>query len=111
MNETFIAVGSFDRQNLFYGVKSFNRSLSFVDELVQEVSKYINSAGSTIIYCTTVKDTEQVFFFCLPFMPLSKCKMTLKRVNLVLWMLLHLMNLDIHHAEIAIIIVNLVIKA
>ncbi|CAL9099341.1 unnamed protein product [Musa textilis] len=61
MNETFIAVGSFDRQNLFYGVKSFNRSLSFVDELVQEVSKYINSAGSTIIYCTTVKDTEQIY--------------------------------------------------
>ncbi|CAL9058451.1 unnamed protein product [Musa banksii] len=61
MNETFIAVGSFDRQNLFYGVKSFNRSLSFVDELVQEVSKYINSAGSTIIYCTTVKDTEEIY--------------------------------------------------
>ncbi|CAL9178683.1 unnamed protein product [Musa hybrid cultivar] len=61
LNETFIAVGSFDRQNLFYGVKSFNRSLSFVDELVQEVSKYINSAGSTIIYCTTVKDTEQIY--------------------------------------------------
>lgn len=60
MNEPYIAIGSFDRQNLFYGVKSFNRSVSFVDELVAEISKYNATAGSTIIYCTTVKDTEQI---------------------------------------------------
>ncbi|WOL01871.1 hypothetical protein Cni_G10590 [Canna indica] len=60
MNDPFIAIGSFDRQNLFYGVKPFRRSLSFVEELVQEVSEYINNAGSTIIYCTTVKDTEEI---------------------------------------------------
>ncbi|KAJ0979160.1 hypothetical protein J5N97_014634 [Dioscorea zingiberensis] len=60
MKDTYIAIGSFDRPNLFYGVKCSSRSMSFVDELVVEVSKYISSAGSTIIYCTTVKDTEQI---------------------------------------------------
>lgn len=60
MNDPYIAIGSFDRPNLFYGVKCLSRSMSFVDELVAEVSKYSSSTGSTIIYCTTVKDTEQV---------------------------------------------------
>ncbi|EHA8590722.1 ATP-dependent DNA helicase [Cocos nucifera] len=60
MNDAYSAIGSFDRQNLFYGVKSFSRSQSFLDELVTEVSKYSANAGSTIIYCTTVKDAEQI---------------------------------------------------
>uniref|UniRef100_A0A6N2M002 ATP-dependent DNA helicase n=1 Tax=Salix viminalis TaxID=40686 RepID=A0A6N2M002_SALVM len=60
MNNPYVAVGSFDRKNLFYGVKHFNRSLQFVDELVQEISKYARKAGSTIIYCTTIKDVEQI---------------------------------------------------
>lgn len=60
MNNPYVAVGSFDRKNLFYGVKHFNRSLPFVDELVQEISKYARKAGSTIIYCTTIKDVEQI---------------------------------------------------
>ncbi|XP_008782729.2 probable ATP-dependent DNA helicase RecQ isoform X2 [Phoenix dactylifera] len=60
MNDPYIAIGSFDRQNLFYGAKSFSRSQSFLDELVTEVSKYSANAGSTIIYCTTVKDAEQI---------------------------------------------------
>ncbi|XP_052181921.1 uncharacterized protein LOC127794709 isoform X2 [Diospyros lotus] len=60
MRDPYIAVGSFDRNNLFYGVKYFNGS-SFVDELVGEVSKCVATAGSTIIYCTTVRDTEQIF--------------------------------------------------
>lgn len=60
MNDPYIAIGSFDRQNLFYGVKSFSRSQSFLDELVTNVSKYSANAGSTIIYCTTVNDAEQV---------------------------------------------------
>lgn len=59
MKDPYIAVGSFDRKNLFYGVKSFNRGSAFLDELVREVSKCVVS-GSTIIYCTTVKDVEQV---------------------------------------------------
>lgn len=74
MNNPYVAVGSFDRKNLFYGVKHFNRSLPFVDELVQEISKYARKAGSTIIYCTTIKDVEQVLFVrffitndCMPF--------------------------------------------
>ncbi|XP_020273084.1 uncharacterized protein LOC109848140 isoform X2 [Asparagus officinalis] len=60
MSDPYIAIGSFDRQNLFYGVKILSRSTSFVDELVTEVSKYSNNGGSTIIYCTTIKDSEQI---------------------------------------------------
>lgn len=60
MNDPYIAIGSFDRQNLFYGVKTLNRSLAFLDELVTEVSKYSKMGGSTIIYCTTIKDSEQI---------------------------------------------------
>lgn len=60
LREPQITIGSFDRTNLFYGVKSCNRSGSFLDELVTEVLKYTGNVGSTIIYCTTIKDTEQV---------------------------------------------------
>ncbi|XP_051213624.1 uncharacterized protein [Lolium perenne] len=55
-----VAIGSFDRPNLFYGVKSCNRSMSFISELVKDVSKTCTVGGSTIIYCTTIRDTEQV---------------------------------------------------
>lgn len=60
MKDPYVAVGSFDRQNLFYGVKPFNRGYPFLDELVQEVSKSVATAGSTIIYCLTIKDVEQI---------------------------------------------------
>ncbi|XP_021769787.1 uncharacterized protein LOC110734037 isoform X1 [Chenopodium quinoa] len=60
MKDPYVAVGSFDRKNLFYGVKSFNRGIYFLDELVQEVSKSVATAGSTIIYCLTIKDVEQI---------------------------------------------------
>ncbi|EEC82697.1 hypothetical protein OsI_27361 [Oryza sativa Indica Group] len=55
-----IVVGSFDRPNLFYGVKSCNRSMAFINELVKDVSKNCTVGGSTIIYCTTIRETEQV---------------------------------------------------
>ncbi|KAJ4981678.1 hypothetical protein NE237_032515 [Protea cynaroides] len=61
MNDPFIAIGSFDRENLFYGVKCCGRGLPLVDELVGEVSKHVASSSSTIVYCTTIKDTEQIF--------------------------------------------------
>ncbi|CAL8160271.1 unnamed protein product [Prunus armeniaca] len=61
MQNPYVTIGSFDRPNLFYGVKSFNRGQSFVHELVQEVSKFVRRDGSTIVYCTTIKDVEQVF--------------------------------------------------
>uniref|UniRef100_A0A6V7QRN9 ATP-dependent DNA helicase n=1 Tax=Ananas comosus var. bracteatus TaxID=296719 RepID=A0A6V7QRN9_ANACO len=60
MRDPYIVIGSFDRQNLFYGVKSCNRTTSFLEELVTEVSNYNANKSSTIIYCTTVKDTEQI---------------------------------------------------
>ncbi|TKW36547.1 hypothetical protein SEVIR_2G447500v4 [Setaria viridis] len=55
-----VVVGSFDRHNLFYGVKSCNRSISFISELVKDVSKRSAVGESTIIYCTTIRETEQV---------------------------------------------------
>ncbi|XP_078430697.1 uncharacterized protein LOC144702499 [Wolffia australiana] len=61
MREPYITIGSFNRENIFYGVKACNRSLSFVQELVQEISNHLADGGSTIIYCTTIKDTEHVF--------------------------------------------------
>ncbi|KAF9595359.1 hypothetical protein IFM89_000277 [Coptis chinensis] len=61
MKDPFISKGSLDRANLFYGVKCFGRSLPLMDELVGEISKYLTSAGSIIIYCTTVKDTKQIY--------------------------------------------------
>lgn len=61
MKDPYIAIGSFDRKNLFYGVKHFNAGQSFMDELVQEISKLASTTGSTIVYCTTVKDVEQIF--------------------------------------------------
>ncbi|XP_049406829.1 uncharacterized protein LOC125870435 [Solanum stenotomum] len=61
MKDHHVAIGSFDRKNLFYGVKSFSRSSQFVDQLVEEISKYVDNANSTIVYCTTVKDTEEIF--------------------------------------------------
>ncbi|KAL5759023.1 hypothetical protein ACOSP7_021634 [Xanthoceras sorbifolium] len=61
MKDPYIAIGSFDRKNLFYGVKQINRGLLFMDELVQEISKFVASGGSTIVYCTTIKDVEQIF--------------------------------------------------
>ncbi|KAI3450175.1 hypothetical protein Pfo_006840 [Paulownia fortunei] len=56
-----VTIGSFDRQNLFYSVKSFDRGNAFLYELVMEISACVDKAGSTIIYCTTVKDVEQIF--------------------------------------------------
>ncbi|KAL5580452.1 hypothetical protein UlMin_012894 [Ulmus minor] len=61
MRDPYVSIGSFDRKNLFYGVKSFNRGQSSVDELVKEVTKFAANADSTIIYCTTIKDVEQIF--------------------------------------------------
>lgn len=60
MENPYVKIGSFDRGNLFYGVKLFNRTQSFVHELAQEVSKFVCTDGSTIIYCTTIKDVYQV---------------------------------------------------
>uniref|UniRef100_A0ACD5Y541 Uncharacterized protein n=2 Tax=Avena sativa TaxID=4498 RepID=A0ACD5Y541_AVESA len=60
LSSPHIAIGSFDRPNLFYGVKSMQRSMSFISELVKDVSETCTVGGSTIIYCTTIRDTEQV---------------------------------------------------
>ncbi|XP_047938847.1 ATP-dependent DNA helicase RecQ-like isoform X1 [Salvia hispanica] len=56
-----ITIGSFDRQNLFYSCQSFVRGSAFLNELVSEISTCAAKTESTIIYCTTVKDVEEVF--------------------------------------------------
>nr|GEU50162.1 DNA helicase, ATP-dependent, RecQ type [Tanacetum cinerariifolium] len=60
MEDPYIAIGSFDRKNLYYGAKSINRGPLFVDELVAQISKYATNCESTIVYCTTVKDVQEV---------------------------------------------------
>lgn len=65
LKDPHVAIGSFDRKNLYYGVKSINRGSSFVDELVAQISKYVGNGGSTIVYCTTVKDVQEVSFHIL----------------------------------------------
>lgn len=71
MNDPYVSIGSFDRKNLFYGVKPFNRGQSSVDELVQEIMNFVASSGSTIVYCTTIKDVEQVYYSFFFFFSLS----------------------------------------
>lgn len=73
LKNPYVTIASFDRKNLFYGVKVINRGQSFVDELVQEILKSVAGAGSIIVYCMTIKDVEEVsvpLFFLLP-TPLS----------------------------------------
>ena len=65
MEDPYIAIGSFDRKNLYYGAKSINRGPLFVDELVAQISKYARNFESTIVYCTTVKDVQEVSFHIL----------------------------------------------
>ncbi|KAI5082682.1 hypothetical protein GOP47_0002425 [Adiantum capillus-veneris] len=60
LTNVYEVVSTFDRPNLFYGVKFINRTHAFREELAQEVMKDCQSGGSTIIYCTTVKDVEEV---------------------------------------------------
>lgn len=62
MSDPYVFVGSFDRKNLYYGVKSFTHNSQFMDEFVGEITKFAASSDSTIIYCTTVKDVQQVHF-------------------------------------------------
>lgn len=81
MNDPYVAIGSFDRENLFYGVKHFNRGTLFVNELVQEISKFAGNGGSTIIYCTTIKDVEQVLFSS--HFLIAICFLSLKLVSLL----------------------------
>lgn len=64
----FEVVSTFDRPNLFYGVKFINRTHTFREELAKEVMKDCQSGGSTIIYCTTIKDVEEVLIVS-PFSP------------------------------------------
>ncbi|KAE8649368.1 uncharacterized protein LOC101222268 [Cucumis sativus] len=60
MKDPQVTIGSFDRTNLFYGVKFFNHRRLLMNELVLDISKYVGSGGSTIIYCRTIKDVEQI---------------------------------------------------
>lgn len=60
LQDAFTAISSFDRPNIFYGVKGLSRTALFREELAREILKDVEKSGSTIIYCTTVKDVEEV---------------------------------------------------
>lgn len=63
LHNPYVYIGSFDRPNLFYGVKLIKaggRSASFISDIVNDISRRVSNRESTIIYCTTVRDTEQV---------------------------------------------------
>ncbi|KAF8750044.1 hypothetical protein HU200_012513 [Digitaria exilis] len=55
-----IHIGSFDRPNLFYGAKCCERSVDFINQLKQDVTKSCESSESTIVYCATVRDAEKI---------------------------------------------------
>lgn len=65
MQSPHVTIGSFDRHNLIYSVKPFDRGNAFLNELVDEISTCVRKAESTIVYCTTVKDVEEVIYFSL----------------------------------------------
>lgn len=60
LQDAYTAISSFDRPNLFYGVSGLNRTATFKQELAREILKDVGKSGSTIIYCTTIKDVEEV---------------------------------------------------
>ncbi|XP_066343395.1 uncharacterized protein [Miscanthus floridulus] len=63
LREPFLFIGSFDRPNLFYGVKlirSGTCSNEAIAELIRDVPRRVSARESTIIYCITIRDTEQV---------------------------------------------------
>lgn len=62
LNDLSVFIGSFDRPNIFYGVKLIkngSRSLSSIVDLFRDVPRWLLARESTIIYCATIKDTEQ----------------------------------------------------
>jgi hypothetical protein len=65
LHNPFIYIGSFDRPNLFYGVKlikSRSSKLQTILEMLRDVPRRVESRESTIIYCVTIKDTQQEMF-------------------------------------------------
>ena len=61
--EPFVFIGSFDRPNLFYGVKLIRSSNEAIAELIRDVPRRVSARESTIIYCITICDTEQAGLF------------------------------------------------
>lgn len=62
LRNPYTVISTFDRPNLFYGVKTLSRTASFRVDLANEVLTETRNGGSTIIYCTTIKDVGEVFF-------------------------------------------------
>lgn len=60
LQNAFTAISSFDRPNIFYGVKGLSRTAAFREELAREILNDVGKSGSTIIYCTTVNDVDEV---------------------------------------------------
>jgi ATP-dependent DNA helicase RecQ len=60
LKNPFLHVGSFDRPNLFYGAKCCENSKHFLDELNLHMSDRRKAEESTIVYCATIRDAEDV---------------------------------------------------
>jgi hypothetical protein len=58
--DPFVHVGSFDRPNLFYGAKCCDSSNQFMNELTLHMREATIAEHSTIVYCATVRDAEDV---------------------------------------------------
>jgi superfamily II DNA helicase RecQ len=56
----YVHVGSFDRPNLYYGAKCCDSSKDFIDDLCSQLNQRRNAGDSTIVYCATVRDAEDV---------------------------------------------------
>jgi ATP-dependent DNA helicase RecQ len=68
LHQQYVYIGSFDRPNLFYGVKLIpapGRLASFIDDIITDIKSRVAHRESTIIYCATVHDTEQVIFWAV----------------------------------------------
>lgn len=64
-----IHIGSFDRPNLFYGVKCIVSGQEFIKDLTIEVLKRCDTAESTIIYCATIRDAVKVYKYSHQLIP------------------------------------------
>jgi superfamily II DNA helicase RecQ len=59
LRSAHIAISSFDRPNISYQVRRLAAN-AFLKEITKEVLKTKDTAGSTIVYCTTVDAVEEV---------------------------------------------------
>lgn len=58
LQNVYTALSSFDRPNIFHGIKCLNSQSVFLEELVKVLNEDVGQ-GSTIIYCLKVKMVDR----------------------------------------------------